>query len=233
MRAASGRRGRRYSGRQWNGSRPGGSGLLDALRSGDERAFARIVDELSPGMLRMARLYVSTDAAAEEVVQETWLGVVKGLDGFEGRSSLKTWVFRILINMAKTRGVRDSAACPSPRLSTAPASATRGVLDPERFFGERPRSLARPLGGGPDALAGRGGRDRRVDRADSRNGRAGLPGSQREVITLRDIVGCSAERDLHRAGPDRGQPARAAPPCSLAGPCSARERVRDATEPTL
>ncbi len=82
--------------------------LVAALRSGDEASFTRLVDELSPGLLRMARLYVATDGAAQEVVQETWLGVIQGLDRFEGRATLKTWIFRILVNIAKTRGVRDS-----------------------------------------------------------------------------------------------------------------------------
>src|ERR687886_1635204 len=82
--------------------------LVARLRSGDETAFARLVDDLSPLMLRLALGHVRTRAVAEEVVQETWLGVLAGLDAFECRSSLKTWVLRILVNRAKTRGVREA-----------------------------------------------------------------------------------------------------------------------------
>src|ERR687886_670159 len=81
--------------------------LLADLRSGDERAFTALVDEHSPALLALARMYVPTPAVAEEVVQETWLGVLRGIDRFEGRSSLKTWIFRILVNTAKTRGTQE------------------------------------------------------------------------------------------------------------------------------
>src|SRR5579863_5588694 len=75
--------------------------LLAALRRGDEQAFAMLVDEYSPSLLRVASLYVSSRAVAEDVVQETWIGVLGGLDRFEGRSTLKTWIFRILVNISK------------------------------------------------------------------------------------------------------------------------------------
>ena len=76
--------------------------LVAALRAGDETAFMMLAERYQPSMLRIARMYVSTRAVAEEVVQEAWVGVLKGLDGFEGRSSLRTWIFRILVNTAKT-----------------------------------------------------------------------------------------------------------------------------------
>src|SRR5262245_22738121 len=82
--------------------------LLDALRRGDEDAFARLVREHHASLRRVARLYVPSAAVADEVVQETWLGVIRGIWAFEGRSSLKTWIFRILVNRARTRAVRES-----------------------------------------------------------------------------------------------------------------------------
>jgi len=86
--------------------------LLDRLRAGDAEAFTEVVDGWSPMMLRVARTFVSTQASAEEIVQETWLQMIRGLDGFEGRSSLRTWVFRILSNQAKTRGIREARSVP-------------------------------------------------------------------------------------------------------------------------
>src|SRR6059058_3659769 len=88
------------------------SGVLAALCAGDEQAFAALIDRYHASMLRVARSYVATREAAEDVVQETWLGVIKGLNGFEGRSSLKTWMFRILINRARTRGQREARSQP-------------------------------------------------------------------------------------------------------------------------
>lgn len=82
--------------------------LLDALRRGDEDAFARLVNEHHATLRRVARLYVANTATADEVVQETWLGVIRGIWAFEGRSSLKTWIFRILVNRARTRAMRES-----------------------------------------------------------------------------------------------------------------------------
>jgi len=84
------------------------SALVDALRRGDEDAFARLVEEHHPSLRRVARLYVANTAIVDEVVQDTWLGVIRGIWAFEGRSSLKTWIFRILVNRARTRAVRES-----------------------------------------------------------------------------------------------------------------------------
>src|SRR3954470_19059104 len=91
--------------------------LVPALRAGDEAVFADLVDSWSRAMLHVARGYVSTQDSAQEVVQDTWLAVIRGLHGFEGRSSLRTWVFRILVNTAKTRGVRESRTLPFASLS--------------------------------------------------------------------------------------------------------------------
>ena len=86
--------------------------LVQALRAGDETAFMMLVERYQPAMLRVALMYVSTRAVAEDVVQDAWVGVLKGLDGFEGRSSLRTWIFRILVNTAKTRGQREARSIP-------------------------------------------------------------------------------------------------------------------------
>src|SRR5947208_16508504 len=86
--------------------------IVAALKRGDQSVFADLVDAYSPGLMRMAQMYVRDRAVAEEVVQETWIAVLRGIDRFEGRSSLKTWIFRILINTAKTRGQRESRSIP-------------------------------------------------------------------------------------------------------------------------
>src|SRR6187551_1337610 len=86
--------------------------VVAALKRGEESAFAELVDAYSPGLLRMARMYVRDREVAADVVQETWIGVLRGIDRFEGRSSLKTWIYRILINTAKTRGQREARSIP-------------------------------------------------------------------------------------------------------------------------
>ena len=86
--------------------------LVERLRAGDEDAFMMLVEQHQAMMLRIARMYVSSQAVAEEVVQDAWLGILQGLDGFEGRSSLRTWMYRILANIAKTRGVREGRSQP-------------------------------------------------------------------------------------------------------------------------
>src|SRR5437764_6760960 len=109
--------------------------LIDAIKRGDEGAFTAMVDAYSPGLLRMARMYVRDRATAEEVVQETWLAVLKGIDRFEQRSSLKTWLFRILTNRAKTRGQRDGRMIPFSSLAGADPEADEPAVDPDRFLG--------------------------------------------------------------------------------------------------
>jgi RNA polymerase sigma-70 factor, ECF subfamily len=204
--------------------------LVAALRSGDEAAFARLVDDLSPSLLRMARVYVSTDGAAQDVVQETWLGVLQGLDGFEGRAALKTWVFRILVNIAKTRGVRDSRSVPfsSAFDTTAPDEA---VVDIDRFLPDDHERYPRHWAIGPTAWpeqAAEAAESLRLIRATV----DGLADSQREVITLRDMVGCSAAETCNALGLSETNQrvllhrARAAVRMAL-------EQDLDATEPTL
>ncbi len=106
---------------------------LRALRDGDEAAFAALVDRYHGPLLRLAMAYVPSHAVAEEVVQETWLGVLEGLSRFEGRSSLKTWIYRILINRAKTRGIRESRSVPFSPLGTSAEDTDEPAVDPARF----------------------------------------------------------------------------------------------------
>ena len=112
---------------------PGQAELVAALRAGDEQAFASLIDELGPSMLRVARMYVSTRAVAEDVVQETWLGVLSGIGRFEGRSSLKTWIFRILTNRAKTRGEREGRSVPFSSFASDADADEGATVDADRF----------------------------------------------------------------------------------------------------
>jgi RNA polymerase sigma-70 factor (ECF subfamily) len=171
----------------------GDAALVETLRGGDEAAFARLVDELSPALLRVATMHVPSRAVAEEVVQETWLGVINGIDSFEGRSSLKTWIFRILLNTAKTRGERERRTVPFSILRRwREEGRDEPAVDPDRFQGrrgEQPGAWARP----PVEW------DAPEDKLESEATRrvlleaiAALPIRQREVITLRDIQGWPA-----------------------------------------
>src|SRR3954463_10949931 len=105
------------------------SEVVAALKRGDQSVFADLVDAYSPGLMRVARMYVRDRAVAEEVVQETWIAVLRGIDRFEGRSSLKTWIYRILMNTAKTRGKRESRSVPF----SAALAADEPSVDADRF----------------------------------------------------------------------------------------------------
>jgi RNA polymerase sigma-70 factor, ECF subfamily len=161
-----------------------------ALAARDEAAFARLVDHWASAMFRVARSHVSTDASAEEVVQDTWLAVLRGLDRFEGRSSLRTWVFRILVNTAKTRGVRERRTVPMSALAPADAGPT---VDPDRFRGP---DDAYP-GGWKVFPAPWPSPDHGILGDDARTvvvaAIAGLPDRQRAVVTLRDVHGFEAD----------------------------------------
>jgi len=104
--------------------------LVDALRAGDERAFADVVDRYSPAMLAVARAHVATREIAQEVVQDAWLALLKGIDRFEGRSSLRTWLFSVLVNIAKTRGVRERRVILIDDRPTVHPDRFRGNDDP-------------------------------------------------------------------------------------------------------
>src|ERR671930_372536 len=128
---------RRYSRRMEQLLSPEDARLVEGLRAGDEAAFAALMREYGAAMLRVAQMYVSSRAVAEEVVQEAWLGVLKGIGRFEGRSSLKTWLFRIVANTAKTRGVRESRSVPFSALGDD--TAGESSVDPDRFLGAAER----------------------------------------------------------------------------------------------
>jgi RNA polymerase sigma-70 factor (ECF subfamily) len=163
--------------------------LVRALRAGDERAFRRLLELWGPTMLRVAQLYTSSRAVAEEVVQEAWVGVLKGLPRFEGRSSLKTWVFRILTNTAKTRGEREGRSIPFSSFAPLEDGAT---VDLERFYAPGTpgdghwQAAAAPIGVPEERLLAGEARDVVAKAIDD------LPENQRAVITLRDVSGFDA-----------------------------------------
>ncbi|TML68163.1 MAG: sigma-70 family RNA polymerase sigma factor [Actinobacteria bacterium] len=170
------------------------SRVVAALRSGDEKAFMQLVTEYGPSMLRVAQLYVKTRAVAEEVVQDAWLGVLGGIERFEGRSSLKTWIFRILTNTAKTRAEREGRSLPFSSLAPDDLETGEPSVDPDRFLGEGERWQSHWVSS-----------PRRFD--DLPEGRLlsreaigivqsvveKLPEAQRVVLTMRDIVGFASE----------------------------------------
>jgi RNA polymerase sigma-70 factor (ECF subfamily) len=165
--------------------------LLERLRAGDEDAFMELVRRYSASMLRVARMYVPSQAVAEEVVQETWLGVLRGLDRFEGRSSLKTWVFRILVNTAKTRAQREGRTIPFSALQDA-SRIPEPSVEPERFLPDDHPSDPGGWSAPPRALP-----EERLLAAETRDMIAAaidaLPASQRAVISLRDVEGWSSD----------------------------------------
>ena len=163
--------------------------LLSRLRAGDERAVAALVDRCHGTMLAVAQAHVRTRASAEEVVQEAWLGVIRGLDRFEGRSSLKTWILRIVVNTAKTRGVREARSVPF----TALEGDGQPAVDPRRFRGPED-----PYTGGWKAFPANWHQlpDETLHQREALSiivaAIAALPPAQRAVIRMRDVEGCSA-----------------------------------------
>ena len=168
--------------------------LVEALRRGDEAAFVSLVERYHQALLRVARLYVAQPAVAEEVVQETWLGLLQGLERFEARSSLKTWLFRILTNRAKTRAGREGRSVPFSALEAAAAEPAEPAVEPERFLpADRPgaghwASLPRRWDDVPETRLLSAETRAQLDAAI-----AALPPSQQLVISLRDVEGWSAD----------------------------------------
>ena len=172
---------------------PEDTALLPRLRDHDEAAFALVVDAWSSGMLRLARSFVTTDASAHEVVQDAWLAVITGLDTFEGRSALRTWVYRILVNTAKRRGEREHRVVPWS--SWVPDAVERDgpTVDPVRFQGS-----AEPYPGHwrespapwptPESEVLSGELERVLTAAVD-----GLPARQRIAVVLRDVEGHTAD----------------------------------------
>jgi RNA polymerase sigma-70 factor (ECF subfamily) len=155
--------------------------LILRLRSGDERAFVSLVERYQEQMLRLAVSFVPSRAVAEEVVQDTWLAMLRGLQAFEGRSSLKTWLFTILVNRARTTGTREQRTIPVPDPEPA--------VDPARF--DASGGWSDPPGHWIEAAEGRveagklAGRIRiMIDE---------LPARQREVVILRDVEQMTSE----------------------------------------
>ena len=166
--------------------------LIEGLLAGDEAAFAQLMGEYGASMLRVAQMYVSSRAVAEEVVQEAWLGVLKGIGRFEGRSSLKTWLFRIVANTAKTRGVREARSIPFSALGDE--SEHEPSVDPDRFLGagERfPGHWALPPESWAGVPEGRLLAQETLDVIEREIER--LPPAQRAVITMRDVQGFTSE----------------------------------------
>ena len=155
--------------------------LLARLRAGDEQAFVILVQRYRESMLQLAAGYVPSRAVAEEVVQDTWLGVLHGLGKFEERSSVRTWLFRILVNRARTAGARERRSLllgdVEPAVDLQRFDATGHWAEPpERWLDQVDDRLAAEKMAGQIRLA-----------------IASLPGRQREVVTLRDIEGLSSE----------------------------------------
>ena len=168
-------------------------GLVAALRRGEPEAFATLVDRHSRAMIRVAMAYVPSRAAAEEAVQDTWIAVMRGIDGFERRSSLRTWIFRILTNVAMRSGSRERRSVPFSALAEAEDTGEPSV-DPDRFLPadhERfPGHWALMPARWPTPEEGLvAGETREV----ITEAIAGLPVAQRTVIALRDIEGWSSE----------------------------------------
>ena len=175
--------------------------LVEALRRGDEAVFVRLVREHGALMRRVASFYVSDRAVVDEVVQETWLGVVTGIHRFEGRSTFRTWLFRVLTNVARNRAVRESRSMPFSALAAEEVTGEEPSVDADRFLGADHRwaghwaSTPRRFDELPHA---------RLESAETlRFVRAAieqLPEAQRAVITMRDMVGFEPEEVCESLG---------------------------------
>jgi RNA polymerase sigma-70 factor (ECF subfamily) len=175
--------------------------VIAALRAGDEKAFLALVQSLNAPMLRVASVYVSSRAVAEEVVQEAWVGVLKGLSAFEGRSSLRRWIFGIVTNCARSRGVREARSTPFSAMG--PADDDERAVDPGRFLPpDHPRwpgHWSEP----PTAWA----EDQVLNKESLGVVEAAialLPVNQREVITLRDVLGWTSDEVCESLGISEG-----------------------------
>ncbi len=175
--------------------------MVEALRSGDESAFVLLIDQYHASMLRLAMVFVPSQAVAEEVVQEAWMGVLQGLDRFEGRSSLKTWIFRILTNRAKTRAQREGRSVPFSSLPEFNSELAEPAVEPERFRGPDQQwpghwiSFPRSWDEIPEERILSQETLTRIHEAID-----GLPYGQREVITLRDIEGWPSDETCNLLG---------------------------------
>lgn len=174
--------------------------VIAALRAGEEAAFVELVERLHPSLVRIARLYVSSQAVAEEVAQETWLGVLNGLDRFEERSSLNTWIFRFLANIAKTRGVREGRQLP---FSAVGGDDDHGpAVDPDRFVPPDAEPWPRHWAVAPVVWSTEP--DERLLAGEVRElvlrAIDGLPPNQRAAIVMRDVEGWSSDEVRNELG---------------------------------
>lgn len=164
--------------------------LVQALRQGDEAAFRALVERYHAALVRLAQFYVPDRAIAEDVAQETWLGVLRGLARFEGRASFKTWLFRILTNTAKTRGQRERRSLPFSAFEE-PETDSEPAVNPDRFTAAhhwRPSAQPQPWDELPETYV-----EAQETQAHLWAAIEALPAQQRAVITLRDIEGWSSE----------------------------------------
>lgn len=179
------------------------AGLIRRLRAGDEAAFVALVERHGPSLRRLARMY-TTDAVAEEVVQETWLAVLRGLDRFEGRAALRTWIVRILINLARGRAARERRQVPFSAF-VEPSGGAETSVEPGRF---RPDGDAWP---GHWTSYPERWDEQPEQRFLAAEGVAvasaaidALPAAQREVVSLRDVEGWSAAEVAEALGISAG-----------------------------
>lgn len=169
--------------------------LVAAIRRGDEQAFEHLIDRYHRSLVRIATLFVRDNEIAEEVAQETWIGVLRGLENFAGRSSFRTWLFGILANQARRRGERERRFIPFSALARPPEAEAEPAVDPDRFLPEShpqwPGHWATPPAPWPDLPE-----ERYLSieiRTEIEQAIAVLPPNQRAVITLRDIEGWEAD----------------------------------------
>jgi RNA polymerase sigma-70 factor (ECF subfamily) len=172
--------------------------VIAALRARDESVFEALMREYNAALLRVAQIYVPTRAVAEDVVQDTWIGVLNGIDRFEGRSSLKTWIFRILTNIAKTRGQREGRTLPFSALER-PDAVPEAAVDADRFLpadhDRWPGHWASKPEPWPEERLLASETAAVVERAIE-----ALPPAQRAVISLRDVQGWNAEETCNALG---------------------------------
>lgn len=172
--------------------------LVEALRAGDERVFEQLTREYHAPLLRVAQIYVTSRAVAEEVVQETWLGVLNGIGRFEARSSLKTWIFRILTNIAKTRAQREGRTLPFSVLER-PDTVPEPAVGAERFLPADHERWPGHWSSRPEPWP-----EERLLAAETRSlveqAIEALPPAQRAVISLRDVEGWSSGEACNALG---------------------------------
>ena len=200
--------------------------LVAALQAGDEAAFQTLIERYHPALVRLAMAYVSDRAVAEDVAQETWIGVLRGINRFEARSSLKTWIFRILVNQARRRGKREARSLPFSALARSGADADEASVDADRFLPPGDEWAGhwavspQPWHDVPETRLLQGETRAVLDAAI-----AELPPTQRAVITLRDVEGLDAAETCALLGLTEGN--------QRVLLHRARAKVRTALEPYL